>query len=143
MMIRAPLCLWLCLSALLANNVAAQTEPVKPCPTPAYRAFDFWLGEWEVRDAKGTLVGHNVITAIAGPPSLVFLDLRTNEVLDIEQLEQLPALEELVLWDNPLSETAAFANHPSLTYLGLQGTQVSELAGKRFGLADQFVDDLI
>ena len=61
-MIRAPLCLWLCLSALLANNVAAQMEPVKPCPTPAYRAFDFWLGEWEVKTLSGQLAGYNTIT---------------------------------------------------------------------------------
>ncbi|HET7520011.1 MAG TPA: hypothetical protein VFK61_00570 [Candidatus Limnocylindria bacterium] len=28
------------------------------------RAFDFWLGEWEVRGPAGRLLGHNRITAL-------------------------------------------------------------------------------
>jgi hypothetical protein len=35
-----------------------------PCADPARRQFDFWLGEWEVRDASGRDVGHNRITAL-------------------------------------------------------------------------------
>lgn len=34
------------------------------CGAPAYREFDFWLGRWEVRDADGTLLGHNHIQSI-------------------------------------------------------------------------------
>jgi hypothetical protein len=33
-----------------------------PCSGPQYREFDFWLGEWEVRDAAGQVLGHNHIT---------------------------------------------------------------------------------
>lgn len=32
-----------------------------PCSDPAYRQFDFWLGEWEVRKPDGTLAGTNRI----------------------------------------------------------------------------------
>lgn len=35
-----------------------------PCCEEPYRQFDFWLGEWEVYQADGTLAGHNVITKI-------------------------------------------------------------------------------
>lgn len=35
-----------------------------PCGQPERRQFDFWLGEWEVRDPDGTLVGRNSITLL-------------------------------------------------------------------------------
>lgn len=35
-----------------------------PCSAPEYRQFDFWLGDWEVRDPKGKVVGHNTIEKI-------------------------------------------------------------------------------
>lgn len=34
------------------------------CSEAGYRAFDFWLGEWEVRRPDGTVVGENRITSI-------------------------------------------------------------------------------
>lgn len=33
-----------------------------PCAAPQYREFDFWLGDWEVRDAAGKLLGRNRIS---------------------------------------------------------------------------------
>ena len=33
------------------------------CGAPEYRALDFWLGDWEVRDANGGLEGSNRIAA--------------------------------------------------------------------------------
>lgn len=33
-----------------------------PCTGPEYKQFDFWLGEWEVRNAAGQLLGHNRIS---------------------------------------------------------------------------------
>src|SRR4051812_44886207 len=33
-----------------------------PCTAPQYREFDFWLGEWDVRNAAGQLLGRNRIT---------------------------------------------------------------------------------
>jgi len=33
------------------------------CSAPEYRALDFWLGDWEVRDAGGALQGTNRIAA--------------------------------------------------------------------------------
>ena len=45
---------------------ALQTPAVqpKPCATPEYRQFDFWIGAWEVRGPKGTVVGTNRIEPI-------------------------------------------------------------------------------
>lgn len=36
------------------------------CDAEEQRQFDFWLGEWEVRDPQGELVGHNSITPAVG-----------------------------------------------------------------------------
>jgi hypothetical protein len=40
----------------------AIVEKLTPCSGPQYREFDFWLGDWEVRDAAGQVVGHNRIS---------------------------------------------------------------------------------
>ena len=45
---------WICLSLLPAAVWAA--PPV--CGDPAYRQFDFWLGDWNVTTPGGKLVGH-------------------------------------------------------------------------------------
>jgi hypothetical protein len=37
-----------------------------PCSAPAHRQFDFWAGEWEVRDPEGAVVGRNRITHLFG-----------------------------------------------------------------------------
>lgn len=47
-------------SALCAPLLAA--EP-KPCVTPGFRAFDFWVGEWDVHLPNGKRAGSNLITA--------------------------------------------------------------------------------
>jgi hypothetical protein len=35
-----------------------------PCTDEARRAFDFWIGAWEVRGPAGRLAGHNRITSL-------------------------------------------------------------------------------
>ena len=45
-------------AGLLANAGHAQ-EP--PCGAPAFRQFDFWVGNWNVYKPDGTLVGENRI----------------------------------------------------------------------------------
>lgn len=45
----------------------AQTFPpsVHPCPhDPAFHALDFWVGQWVVRNGRGTEVGHSRIESI-------------------------------------------------------------------------------
>jgi hypothetical protein len=37
-----------------------------PCGTPEHRAFDFWIGDWNVRGPKGKLAGTNKITSEYG-----------------------------------------------------------------------------
>ena len=45
------------------SPAAASPSPVAPpCRAPEYRQFDFWLGDWDVLDPSGKLVGTNSIT---------------------------------------------------------------------------------
>jgi hypothetical protein len=38
---------------------------------PAFRAFDFWVGEWEARTEDGILQGHNRIEVVLGGAAIV------------------------------------------------------------------------
>lgn len=49
-------------SLLVAGQLAAQ-DAATPCGADEHRQFDFWLGEWEVRNPAGNLVGRNTITS--------------------------------------------------------------------------------
>ena len=53
-----PVVLLLC----LASPAVAQG----PCTTSDHRAFDFWVGSWDVYDTSGTLRGHNEIRSTLG-----------------------------------------------------------------------------
>jgi hypothetical protein len=45
-----------------ASAAAAPPPPAPPCADPAFRAFDFWVGEWDVYpNGKDTLVAHSRI----------------------------------------------------------------------------------
>jgi len=49
-------------AAVLCLGVVASFPAIAaPCETPAQRAFDFWLGEWQVRTPDGKLAGVNRI----------------------------------------------------------------------------------
>lgn len=37
-------------------------DAIAPCRSPEYRQFDFWVGDWEVHDPQGNVVGRNVVT---------------------------------------------------------------------------------
>lgn len=39
---------------------------LRPCSTPEYRQFDFWLGEWDVVSSTGRALGANSIRPIEG-----------------------------------------------------------------------------
>lgn len=39
----------------------AQTPQSCPCATQKHRQFDFWIGDWEVKDSSGAILGHNLI----------------------------------------------------------------------------------
>jgi hypothetical protein len=48
--------------ALASGAGAAMAQaPPAPCTAPEHRAFDFWLGEWNVHGLKGGLAGTNSI----------------------------------------------------------------------------------
>ena len=49
------------LSLLLILNPGVVMSESKSCTGPEHRQFDFWLGEWDVFDEAGELVGHNHI----------------------------------------------------------------------------------
>lgn len=60
----------LVLAALLAIGVpaGAQEDGAAPrrvdCSSADHRAFDFWVGEWDVYDPRGERVGENTVTRI-------------------------------------------------------------------------------
>jgi hypothetical protein len=58
----------LCLLAACAGRAPTPAPFTLPatCSGPEYRALDFWLGEWEVRNADGSLDGTNEITPALG-----------------------------------------------------------------------------
>ncbi len=64
--------LLLLLSCVLSQGLAQNPAPAKPpnpCEQAIYKAFDFWLGEWEVygkEDRTGPLLGTNSITKTQG-----------------------------------------------------------------------------
>jgi hypothetical protein len=49
------------LAAETANEAAKEADG--PCTAEVYRAFDFWLGQWDVHIADGREAGRNAITA--------------------------------------------------------------------------------
>ncbi len=51
----------LALSTAIALAAACPPAAAGPCDAPAYRVFDFWVGEWEVRTPDGKLAGVNKI----------------------------------------------------------------------------------
>ena len=63
---------WCCASMVaVADNVAGQDAPAAtmargqaPCHTDAHRAFDFWLGDWDVFGPDGKLAGRSRVVAI-------------------------------------------------------------------------------
>lgn len=60
-------CLLLLSLALAGGSAVAQDAkpaPKPPCAAPEHRQFDFWLGDWEVRNAAGKVVGQNRIASM-------------------------------------------------------------------------------
>jgi len=47
--------------ALVMGAASMWPASAAPCEEPVHRAFDFWLGEWEVRTPDGKLAGNNRI----------------------------------------------------------------------------------
>ena len=54
--------LFLSVLFLAALPLLAQSTPGRCKSAPEYQQFDFWVGDWEVRDAKGVLQGKNLVT---------------------------------------------------------------------------------
>jgi hypothetical protein len=52
------------LSPLVLPAMLAIPSPAER--SPEQKQFDFWLGRWEVHDAKGQRLGHNTIVALLG-----------------------------------------------------------------------------
>lgn len=73
----SPLLLSLALACLLpaapagAQDEARPADPPPPCASAEHRQFDFWIGDWEVRNPEGELQGHNRIEKILGGCALM------------------------------------------------------------------------
>ena len=60
---------WSFLPLLLAGACIAVDCPAQqpaPCSAPQHRQFDFWIGDWEVKNAAGNVTGTNRIESILG-----------------------------------------------------------------------------
>jgi hypothetical protein len=57
----------LAFSIAASSANAATTPPAFGCPASMaeYHQFDFWIGQWEVRNPKGAVVGHSRIEPIS------------------------------------------------------------------------------
>ncbi len=53
-------------AAAQSGGGAAPTPAPDPCAAPERRQFDFWIGHWDVVDAKGKPAGSNDIASILG-----------------------------------------------------------------------------
>lgn len=64
---------WNPASAQQATETADAPTPAgpPPCQDEAYRAFDFWIGEWNVHTPEGQLAGINSIQPINGGCGLI------------------------------------------------------------------------
>lgn len=51
---------FIAIAIFIAGNVSAQ----RPCSDPAYRQFDFWIGEWEAYGVNGKKAGDSKIELI-------------------------------------------------------------------------------
>ena len=51
-----------CIAALVP--MTAESQQPTACSASSYRQFDFWLGDWEVTNPQGTVVGTNTIRKI-------------------------------------------------------------------------------
>ncbi len=60
-----PSALLLALALPLLGQAPAPKPVPAPCSGPEFHHFDFWIGEWEVKDPAGNLAGHNRIEPIA------------------------------------------------------------------------------
>ncbi|HEX5716930.1 MAG TPA: hypothetical protein VF179_12275 [Thermoanaerobaculia bacterium] len=46
--------------------IECPAQQAAPCSAPQHRQFDFWFGDWEVKNAAGNLAGTNRIESILG-----------------------------------------------------------------------------
>ena len=61
------LCVTSCLEAARAQTAPPPAPPQSPCKSrPEYRQFDFWVGEWDVRNPQGQQAGTNSVQLILG-----------------------------------------------------------------------------
>ncbi len=51
---------------ILLGLLLAQVPASQPCSAPEYRQFDFWVGDWVVRNPRGQQVGTNRVEKIEG-----------------------------------------------------------------------------
>ena len=50
----------------LTNLIAQQTSQSRCKTQPEYRQFDFWIGEWEVKNPNEVLVGSSKVELVVG-----------------------------------------------------------------------------
>lgn len=64
-MIRIITTLFVLFFSLVYTTLFAQNSSKAPCASEKYRQFDFWVGNWNVYNAKGALIGTNKILKLS------------------------------------------------------------------------------
>lgn len=59
------LSLIVCLAPYLRAQQGSSGGILEACSSAEHRQFDFWLGDWQVNDTAGALLGTNQITRVA------------------------------------------------------------------------------
>ncbi len=63
-MLRFIVLLFLNFISLFFSIVKAQNLEKIPCDNASYHQFDFWIGDWEVFDTNGKLIGVNLVKSL-------------------------------------------------------------------------------
>ena len=51
------------LPARAADSTLTPPQASGGCQSPEYHQFDFWIGDWEVQNPAGKVVGHNLVAS--------------------------------------------------------------------------------
>ena len=56
----------LALAPAALSAQGSNLPPANPCAAPEFRQFDFWVGYWDVYDAKGRQIANSLIEKVYG-----------------------------------------------------------------------------
>tara|TARA_R110002126_G_scaffold198299_1_gene345897 strand:- start:29 stop:247 length:219 start_codon:yes stop_codon:yes gene_type:complete len=58
---------------LISISGAIYAQQPAPCSSEQHRQFDFWVGEWEVKNPNNEVVGNSIIEIVSNDCALLVL----------------------------------------------------------------------